>query len=591
MKKLLFLGALAAMLLGTASCSNDMEPTLGGEVPVNFAINLGDGIDSRAISDGTKANELTFYVFEDGKEIPALRQTVEVTGLHAQVTTRLVKGHTYSFVFWAQSSSCTAYTIENTENGYYLQVNYENDPEGFEAPANDENRDAFYRVINDYNVTDSFTENVVLTRPFAQVNILATDAASVTDFENYSSNLSCSNLSNKMNLLNGTVGDEVSYRSFGNASIPTENLPGYEQYKLLATGYFLAAEEKTLSSVNFTWIYDGHNSGHTIENVPIQRNYRTNIIGEWLTNPANYYIQVDPMYDGDLNKPNAIPAEEVATAVTVPGAKVVVEANSEFTLDLSTIAEGVTLDCNGSKIIMTSAMSESQRTINKNNVTIENFVLSNNGSFSSSLYPMRINAQNCTIRNMDLVDSYAGFFIAGTDPNGVILLDNCNFGRNEFSAHGITPYKCLIIYGTSTIHIKDCTFDSSAYPFNCDGSNCDVIVENSTLDGWTSFNCGTGHSVTFTNCRFARGFGDNYGSGYAVIRPYSTSYFDNCIFDKSMAFYPTNACESTFTGCTFMDREYFFVGCKPGDGQNCKITIDGVTYIDTTGTGTWTVVE
>ena len=33
MKKILFLGAMAAMLLGTASCSSDMEPAMGGETP------------------------------------------------------------------------------------------------------------------------------------------------------------------------------------------------------------------------------------------------------------------------------------------------------------------------------------------------------------------------------------------------------------------------------------------------------------------------------------------------------------------------------------------------------------------------------
>ncbi len=60
MKKILFLGMMAALLLSTASCSSDMEPTMGGEVPVSFAVNLGDNIDSRAISDGLKANTLKF---------------------------------------------------------------------------------------------------------------------------------------------------------------------------------------------------------------------------------------------------------------------------------------------------------------------------------------------------------------------------------------------------------------------------------------------------------------------------------------------------------------------------------------------------
>ena len=63
MKKFLFFGTMVAMLLGAASCSSDIEPAMGGEVPVSFAVNLGDNIDSRTISDGLKANTLKFAVF------------------------------------------------------------------------------------------------------------------------------------------------------------------------------------------------------------------------------------------------------------------------------------------------------------------------------------------------------------------------------------------------------------------------------------------------------------------------------------------------------------------------------------------------
>ena len=94
MKKILFLGAMAAMLLGTASCSSDMEPAMGGETPVSFSVSLGDDIDSRTISDGLKANQLKFAVFENGTEITALAQKVPVANKQATVTTRLVKGHT-----------------------------------------------------------------------------------------------------------------------------------------------------------------------------------------------------------------------------------------------------------------------------------------------------------------------------------------------------------------------------------------------------------------------------------------------------------------------------------------------------------------
>ena len=95
-----------------------------------------------------------------------------------------------------------------------------------------------------------------------------------------------------MTLLDGVPGTNVSYRSFNAASLPTESLPGYEQYKLIATGYFLAPEERIVSKVNFTLSYDGHNIGENFDNVPIQRNYRTNIIGDFFTEGANYTIVI-----------------------------------------------------------------------------------------------------------------------------------------------------------------------------------------------------------------------------------------------------------------------------------------------------------
>lgn len=288
---------MAALLLGLGSCTSEIdEPTMdGSEVDVQFVANLGDCIDSRAISDGTKANKLMFFVFEDGNEIPALRQTnVPVNNLKATVTTRLVKGHTYTFAFWAQNSSTNAYGIGYAAalDSWIVQVRYG-------TLCNDENRDAFYNVLEDYTVTQSFTEDVVLTRPLAQVNILASDAASVTDFENYTSHMNCNNLPYVLKFPSGDlVGSGL--RSFNAAPLPTEPLPGYEQYKLLATAYFLAPTERVLSRVDFTMIYDGHNSGRTIENVPIQRNYRTNIIGDFLTNNTTYEIVIDPMYNGEL---------------------------------------------------------------------------------------------------------------------------------------------------------------------------------------------------------------------------------------------------------------------------------------------------
>ena len=63
MKKILFFGMMAALLLGTAACSSDMEPSMGDDM-VRFTIELPGNIDSRAISDGLTANKLTVAVYD-----------------------------------------------------------------------------------------------------------------------------------------------------------------------------------------------------------------------------------------------------------------------------------------------------------------------------------------------------------------------------------------------------------------------------------------------------------------------------------------------------------------------------------------------
>ncbi|MBQ7690490.1 MAG: hypothetical protein IJT30_04755, partial [Muribaculaceae bacterium] len=63
MKKYLYLGAVAAMLLGTASCSSEMEPELT-DGTVQFRVELPGAVESRAIADGTTATKLEVACYD-----------------------------------------------------------------------------------------------------------------------------------------------------------------------------------------------------------------------------------------------------------------------------------------------------------------------------------------------------------------------------------------------------------------------------------------------------------------------------------------------------------------------------------------------
>ena len=291
MKKILFLGAMAAMLLGTASCSNDMEPQAkDGEALVQYTVTLGDGIDSRTISDGTKANILKFAVFtEDGQHLEALDQEVPVENMTATISTKLARYHTYKLVFWAQNSECDAY---DTSDMSAIKVNYTT------VNCNDESRDAFYKMHVQAMENTSVEETIVLTRPFAQINFLASDAAGVQGLDAYTSKVTVTGVPTQLNTLDGTVAEPTDV-TFDYALLPNETLVNYETYKYVAMNYVLAAVDKELKNTVELTINDGSQDVNTVtvNGCPVQRNYRTNIFGDLFTVEGNFNITIDPIYN------------------------------------------------------------------------------------------------------------------------------------------------------------------------------------------------------------------------------------------------------------------------------------------------------
>jgi hypothetical protein len=64
--------------------------------------------------------------------------------------------------------------------------------------------------------------------------------------------------------------------------------------------YVLAPQTKgMLPSVTGIFTYNKAKVVIPVENVPYQRNYRTNIIGEFFTGPAHFVVEIIPIYDVD----------------------------------------------------------------------------------------------------------------------------------------------------------------------------------------------------------------------------------------------------------------------------------------------------
>lgn len=324
MKKLFYsFFAAAALMLSATSCSQEEmiqnETTTGDEVVATFNLEMEGQTASRAIGDGSKVNEVIMAVFNTeraadgtwtvGEEI--IRATETVENYTAEVKVRLVKGQTYAFVFWAQVKGGGYYSLTNMKT--ILLNNYTSN-------ANDENRDAFYAKVDPMTVSGSFSQKVTLKRPFAQLNLgttaqdIAWAAAAGVTITHTKVKVEGAVYGGLNTFTGEVIGEPVV--DFTKASIPDatkedleirddENLFAIDKYEYLASDYLLASANAELSTTITYELYDGEEliNTLTIENAPLQRNYRTNIVGEILTGEGTFNIVIDPIFTNDHNYP------------------------------------------------------------------------------------------------------------------------------------------------------------------------------------------------------------------------------------------------------------------------------------------------
>ena len=310
MKKIYFgIVTLAVMLFVTACSQNEPQQD---EALVTFSVGVEDANITRAYSDGTTANQLIYSIFnEDGTKVIISKVTENnLTDLlegHT-VTVSLAKGHTYTAVFWAQNSACKAYTISED---MHVTIDYT-------GLNNDETRDAFFAVSEPFTVNNNLSQDVILKRPFAQVNVGAYEYDYTYAKENKLnvtlSSATITDVPSVINLYDGSVSQPVNVEYTLN-NIPTgdnEKLhvdvnkdSEKEYYRYLSMCYILADPVGSTHTMSFKF-KDVENDklvgfSEGLENVPAKRNWRTNLVGQILTGPANFLVIIDPTYDGEIN--------------------------------------------------------------------------------------------------------------------------------------------------------------------------------------------------------------------------------------------------------------------------------------------------
>ena len=296
MKKLIYL--LLAMPLLFTSCSKDEKMASEETVQVSFSTELPKRIGTRAGTTDLNVNKGVCAVFEDGEEISTLREVITIQeGEDIVFAPRLIKGRTYDVVFWAMKdknynvNDMTAFTRAS------------------ETTAAESDFDAFTESV-EVEVTGSKSETVTLKRPLAQLNLGVTldDWNAVASEETFGMKPTkmIITLTGKdtFNALTGaTTGEdkEVTYT----LDVSGEDLvAGDETYKSIAMCYVYPDAGQENIDITYT-IYDQDNDvireDVTIQNIPLENNYRTNVVGGLLTGTITYTITFEKDFNTTEN--------------------------------------------------------------------------------------------------------------------------------------------------------------------------------------------------------------------------------------------------------------------------------------------------
>lgn len=498
MKKFIFASAVIIAAAMT-SCSND-EPAAApaGDGNVTFTAGI-PALASRAFADGTKATTLNYYVYDaeaaGGTVTPLITGTETFANLQATVNLNLVTGKTYDIVFWAPNEGAP-YTYDPATQS--VTVDYTAD-----AAANNESRDAFFCSVTGLKVDAPVNRSITLNRPFAQVNIGTSD---IEDARKGGFDLSTTafavTLPNTLNLIDGTVSGSEDV-SFTAAALPAEDFTVEPaKYDYIAMNYILVPADKQVVDMVLT-ANDaaGQSRQVSLTQVPVQRNFRTNIYGALLTNPSVFDVVIDNEFGGDNNHEVAVATtkEELKDALENGGDIIIPEGvtldmtefitggddNLAVTKPTNLIIDGKlsvnalgrinvesTLNVSGSAASRASGVGNTAGTgeivtgdnaygifnVRGGKLTVRDITIRHTNKLDGSPIALRENV-DVLLENVTVVSDF-GIINSWAASSGNIVMNNCKFSSTSNSARNGTSWTYAVrILGELTAEMTDCEVD------------------------------------------------------------------------------------------------------------------------------------
>ena len=309
MKKFFFFAA--AVIMMAAGCQKqELNPVTDGDTTVTFTVSTGE-IATKAIADGTNIDVLYWEIYQDLNEDALGEGTVKDTDGNKEFTVelKLLADQEYNIVFWAQVDGQNHYVVDDLRS---VKIKTYDD-----EMANDETRAAFFAVHNFSTENGvAIKEDVILRRPFSQLNLGATTLETSLNLVNNGqlevkkTQVVVTNIATSFNTVAGE-GEGEQAVTFQHAKTPVDYTQklltvNEETYHWLGMNYLIVNGEADNVVVDIEVETSVGKVNHTVSNVPIKENYRTNILGNLLTTGAEFTVIIDEKFDGEYYGPDFV---------------------------------------------------------------------------------------------------------------------------------------------------------------------------------------------------------------------------------------------------------------------------------------------
>ena len=449
-KTLKLLAAVTLIALTTAACQKEQlsDNSAEGTESVTFTVQTEVGTKAVADEDGlaAKIDQVLVAVYmKDGDTFRLYDEpvaTYTASNKQATFSVNLIRKQTYQIVVWAQKEG--AYVC--TEG---LQSIVRSSAKA--SACNDDELDAFYASHEYIQGSATASTSIHAKRPFAQLNLITKDLR--TGFE--PSNVTVTYVSDtKFNALTG-----VSSEPAATAVTYTATQPNYKAQgktlnaakNTLVMNYLFAPETEQIilpsvkMTAKLTEVVD-----FEVSNVPAKRNYRTNVIGNLLTDQTDFTITVDPTWgDSEINVESVATVAAANAALQAGKTNVAiesVESNSVILLPETPNTIGISLPSGNANAVTIKyeTSNESGQTPNLN-VTAEN----NTGNLVINAPQSHVTLNGAEYNNVTASTSNTALVV----PEGVTIT-KLEILKGGLEIHGTVNN--LVIPEGATVFVRDC---------------------------------------------------------------------------------------------------------------------------------------